>query len=81
MCIATDIIILQKSFIGNYILYYSTFSFSWPEKERSEIKVIMAIQKDFTNKIIVEYRTDLVNYLYFIFLKIQELDEQLQKPI
>lgn len=38
------------------------------------------IKKDFLNKIIIVYKTDLINHIYFIFFNIQNLDQQLKQP-
>ncbi len=38
-----------------------------------------AIQKDLTDRIMVNYRTDLITYLDFILLKICKLDAQSKK--
>lgn len=36
-------------------------------------------RKDFMNRIMVDHKTDLINYPYFIFLKIRKLDPQFKK--
>ena len=41
---------------------------------------MMAVKKDLLDKIVVEHKTDLVNYLYFIFLEIRDLDQQSKQP-
>lgn len=72
LSIETDIIIVQKPFIGNQKIFHSKFNFYWPKKERKNIKIMIAIKKkQYTIK------QDFVNYLYFILLKIQELDPKL----
>lgn len=40
----------------------------------------MAVRKNILNKIIIEYRINLVNYPYFKFLEIQDLDQQSKYP-
>lgn len=44
------------------------------------MRVITVVKKDLLNKIVVEHITDLINYFYFILLKIQDLDQQLKQP-
>ena len=39
-----------------------------------------AVRKDLLDKIIVEYRTDLINYPYFTLLEVWKLDQQLKWP-
>lgn len=36
------------------------------------MKVIMAVKKNLLNKIVIEYKTDLINHPYLILLKIQD---------
>lgn len=43
------------------------------------MRVVTAIRKDLMDKLVVEYRTDLVNHPYFILLEIRELDQQSKK--
>lgn len=38
----------------------------------------MLLKKDLLNKNIIKYRVDLVNYFYFIFLEIYNLNQQLK---
>lgn len=38
-----------------------------------------AVRKDLLDKIIVKYKTDLVNHHYFILVEIQDLDQQLKR--
>lgn len=39
-----------------------------------EIKIIMIVQNKLTNKIVVEYRIDLINHLYVMLFEIRKLD-------
>lgn len=41
---------------------------------------MMTVRKNLLNKIVMEYRTDLVNHLYFILVEIWELDQQSKMP-
>lgn len=38
------------------------------------------VQKEFTNKIIVKHRTDLINHPYIMLLEIRKLDSRSKKP-
>ena len=78
--IGAGMIMLQEPFIGNRELCQSAFNLYWPQGERSEIRVMTAIRKDLTNKIMVEHRTDLVSHPYFVLLEIRELDQQSKRP-
>ena len=80
LTIKAGMVMLQEPFIGNRELSHSAFNFYWPQGERSEIRVVTAIRKDLTDKLVVENRTDLVNHPYFILLEIWELDQQSKKP-
>lgn len=40
----------------------------------------MAVQKELTDKIVVEHRTDLINHPYIIRLEIRKLDSRSKKP-
>lgn len=37
---------------------------------------MMAVMKDFTEKIVVDHKTDFISHFYFILLEIWELDTQ-----
>lgn len=64
------------SFIGNWEICYSGFNFYLLQKEIKKIRIIIAIKKNLVNKIIIDHKIDLVNYLYFILLEIWELYPQ-----
>ncbi len=80
LTIKAGMVMLQELFIGNRELSHSAFNFYWPQGERSEIRMVTAIRKDLTDKLVVENRTDLVNHPNFILLEIWELDQQSKKP-
>ena len=69
------IIMLQEPYISNRELAHSAFNFYWPQGDRTAIKVMTAVRKDLLDKIVVEHRTDLVNYPYFVHLEIWDLDQ------
>lgn len=74
--VTEGIVMILEPFIGNQEICNSGFNFYWLQKEKKEIRVITAIQKDFADKIIVEYITDFINHPYFMSLKICKLDAQ-----
>ena len=71
---------LQELVISNQELCHSAFDFYWPQRERIEMRVMTAVRKDPTHKIVIENRTGLENHPYFILLEIRELDQQSKKP-
>ncbi len=71
---------LQEPFIGTREISHSAFNFYWPQAERKKIRVMTAIQKELTDKIVIEHRTDLINHPYVILLEIRELDSRSKKP-
>lgn len=78
--IQTKIILLQKLFIGNWELVHSTFNFYWLLRDRTTIRVIIEVRKNLLDKIVIEHKTNLVNYFYFISLEIQDLNQQSKWP-
>lgn len=40
------------------------------------MKVMIIVRKNLVDKIVVDYKIDLVNHLYFMLLEIQRLDPQ-----
>lgn len=67
LSIKTWFVILQESFVDNLKLVHSLFHFYWPTKDKTIIRVIMAIKKDLLDKIIGGYRMDLINHLILYF--------------
>lgn len=65
---------IQKLFINNQEIFYGRFNFYQPQKEKQNIRVIIVVKKNLVDKIVIDHRIDLVNYLYFILLKIQKLN-------
>lgn len=65
-----EIILLQEPFISNWKLVHSTFDIYWPKGDKIAICVMTVVRKNLLNKIVVEYKTNLVNHLYFIFPEI-----------
>ena len=41
---------------------------------------MIALKKNLVNKIVIDYKTDLVNHPYFMLLKIRKLNPQSKKP-
>lgn len=77
--IGAGIVMLQKPFINTQEISHNAFNLSWSQAEKKEIKVIIIIQKKFTNKIMVEYKTDLINHPYVMLLEICKLDLKFTK--
>lgn len=71
--IKAGIVIIQKPFISSQKLCHSGFNFYLLKREKKDIKVITVIKKDFVNKIVVDYKTDIIDYPYFILLEICKL--------
>lgn len=74
LSIEAGIVILQKFFIGNQEFCYSIYNFFQLQENKTEIRVMIVVRRDLLNKIVMEYKINLVNHLYFIFYKIQKLD-------
>lgn len=68
------IALLQKLFIDNWELAYGKFNFYWPQANKTTIRDVISMRKNLLDKIVIEYRTNLVNCSYFVFLDIWDLD-------
>lgn len=79
LSIEVGIVILQELFIGIREISHRAFNFYWPQAERKEIRVMSAIQKELTSKIVVENRTDLINHPYVMLLEIRKRDLRSKK--
>ncbi len=77
--IGAGIVMLPDPFIGIREISHSAFNLYWPQAERKEIKVMTAVQKELTDKIVLQNRTDLVNHPYVMLLEIRELDPRSKK--
>lgn len=75
-----DIVILHEPFIGTYDISHMAFNLNWLQAKMQEIKIIMVVQNKLTNKIVVEYRMDLINHLYVMLFEIRKLDPRSIKP-
>lgn len=64
-----DIIMIQEPFIGNWEISHSGFNFYWPQGKKKNIRVMTIMRKTLVNNIVIDYRTNLINYFYFILLK------------
>ena len=80
LSIRARLVILQEPFIRNREISHGVFNFYWPQGNRTEIRVMIAIRKDLLDKIVVEHRIDLLTYFYSIFLEIRDSDQQLKRP-
>lgn len=79
--IGIGIVYRQELFIWNKSITHSTFNFYWLEGLRNDARVFTAIKKELINKIIVDNRTDLGDYLYFLILDIRDIDSQTKKLV
>lgn len=70
LSIGAGMVMLQEPFIVAREISHSTFNFYWPQAERKEIRVMSAIQKKLSNKLVVEHKTDLINHTYVMLLEI-----------
>ena len=80
ICVGAGIVMIQAPFIGNREISHSGFNFYWPQGERKEIRVMIAIKKDLVDKIVVDHRTDLISHPCFMLLEIRELDPRSNRP-
>lgn len=74
LSIGARLVILQEPFIGNRELAHSAFNIYWLQRNKTTIRVMIVVRNDLLDKIVVEYRTNLVNHSYFILLKVRNLD-------
>ena len=74
--IGAGLVCLQEPFLGNKDIAHSAFNFYWLGRVRADARVLTAVKKELRNKIIVENRTDLVDYLYLVALDIWDIDKQ-----
>lgn len=78
--IGTSMVILQKLFTDICKIDHSVFNFYWLEAKKKEIKIIIGIQKELTNKIVIKHKTDFFNHPYIMILEIRKLDLRSKKP-
>ena len=50
------------------------FNLYWLGGERKDARVLIVIRKDFVNRVVIEKRSDLIDYLYVIILDIRDFD-------
>ena len=80
LTVEAGIFMIQEPFISNREISHSGFNFYWPQGERKNIRVMIAVKKDLAGKIVVDHRTDLIDHPYFMLLEIQELDPRSKRP-
>ncbi len=80
LSIGAGIVMIQELFIGTWEINEMAFNSYWLQAEKKEIRVMTVVQKDFTDKIMIEHRTDLINHLYVTLLEIRKLDPRSKKP-
>lgn len=72
--IGKSIGMIQKPFISAREISHNAYNFYWPKLKRKEIKVMTIVQKNVTDMIVIEQRTNFNNHPYFMMLEICELD-------
>lgn len=70
LSIGAGIVCMHRSFIGNRSIILNTFNFYWYRELRNDAKVLTVIKKELINKIIIDNRKNLVDYLNFFILDI-----------
>ena len=68
--IKAGLFILEEFFIDKWKLVYNAFTFYWQYRNRIIIRVITVVKEMLFDKIVVEHKTNRINYLFLIFLKI-----------
>ncbi len=53
---------IPKPFIGHQDISPSKMNYYWQQSEKREIRVMTAKKKALVDKIIIDHRTDLINY-------------------
>ena len=56
---------VQELFIGNREIAHSRFNVYWPQGEKKNIRVLTAVKKDLVDKIVIDYKTNLVSHPYY----------------
>ncbi len=59
LSVGAGIVIIQELFMGNRKICHSGFNFHWPRKQRKKMRVMTAIRKDLSDKLMLGHRTDL----------------------
>jgi hypothetical protein len=71
LALKTEIMCLQEPYIEINNITHGGYTILWPETESKDKKrVLIIIRKDLQNNLIIEPRTDLINYLYALALDI-----------
>ena len=76
-----SIVLIQEPFLGNKSLAHSGFNLYWPSgtDKRKDMRVLTAVRKDISSKIVIENRTDLVSHPYCMVVDIRELDPRSER--
>ena len=71
LALKAEIVCLQEPYIGVNNITHGGYIILWPEIGiREKKRVAIAIRKDLLNSLIIEPRTDLINYLYALALNV-----------
>jgi hypothetical protein len=82
LTLKTEIVCLQKPYIGINNIAHGGYTILWPETgPRDKKRVVITIRKDLQNSLIIEPRTDLINYLYALALDIWDIHHITRKKI
>jgi hypothetical protein len=74
LALKTEIMCLQKPYIEINNITHGGYTILWPETEPKDKKrVLIIIRKDLQNNLIIEPRTDLINYSYALALDIWDI--------
>jgi hypothetical protein len=82
LALKKEIVCLQEPYIGINNIAHGGYTILWPETgPRNKKRVLIAIRKDLQNNLIIELRTDLINYLYALALDIWDIHYITRKKI
>lgn len=75
--VMTDIAWIQKTYISRTILSQPAFNIqSRTVDKRKELRLAIVISVSTRRRLIIEARTDIIDYPYFIVLDLSELNRQ-----
>ncbi len=66
LSLGASIVMVQELFISCREICHSGFNFYWPQRERKEITVMIAVKKDLRNTIMVNHRAHPIHHPYYI---------------
>ena len=72
--LGAGIVCIQEPFIGKRDIQHAGFLLMWPEGERYEARVLIAVRKDTLNQIVIDKKSDLVSHPYIIAIDVRKCD-------